>query len=501
MAAANGIERSINVLLIEDDPDDALLLSHLMAKSDWPAFRFVMECAQTLEEGLKILAQGKTEVVLLDLALPDSHGLETPRRVHAAFPDVPVVVLTGLRDEGLGLEAVLQGAQDYQVKGSIDAHAFKRTISYAVERHRMSRRFRGLLESLADAVLVIDEGDVVRYRNSAAQKLFGGTSAALLDQKVPFKLSKDPVAELTLGERFIQMRVSEIEWSRKPARLAVLRDMTDLRKVEQLKAEVKEQRRMDKLKDELMGAVSHEMRNPLTIIKAVAVDQREGMAGVMNERQKEMATLQFRNILRLQQILDHILDLARLESGRADIRPRRFEPAQLVKDSVTGARLMAAKSGVKIDVELGADLPALHADPALFSQTLGNLLDNALRFAKSKISVRAKVHSAARAGTSGKSRSAVAPSPAMVEFRVIDDGPGIPKTRQAEIFTKFVQIDRRPRVDGYKGTGLGLAICKESVERQGGQIWVEGEEGHGASFHFTLPRYEGASKRGGDDEG
>ena len=233
-------ERSISVLLIEDDPDDALLLSHLMAKSDWPSFRFVMECAETLQAGLAVLAQGKVEAVLLDLMLPDSRGLDTLRTVHAAHPGVPVVVLTGLRDEALGLEAVLQGAQDYQVKGSIEAHAFKRTISYAVERHRMATRFKSLLDGSADAILVIDAANLVRYRNPAAQELLGGPSAALLDHKFPFPIPTTSNVELPVagpaGERILQMRVSETEWDQRPARLAVLRDLTEFRKVEQLKA-------------------------------------------------------------------------------------------------------------------------------------------------------------------------------------------------------------------------------------------------------------------------
>ena len=165
-------------------------------------------------------------------------------------------------------------------------------------------------------------------------------------------------------------------------------------------------------------------------------------------------------------------------------------------------RMLASKGKVELDLQLPDDLPPLKADPALFSQALGNLLDNALRFAKSRISVRARALSPARAAAAQKGRPgpALAPAAQMVEFRVSDDGPGIPKERRADVFAKFVQIDRRPRADGYKGTGLGLAICKESIERQGGTIWVEGKEGGGASFHFTLPRHEPGAKHGGDDD-
>ena len=145
-------EKVIRALLVEDDPEDTLLLMNLMARSTWPSFRFTLDCAEDLASGLAVLAKGGIEVVLLDLMLPDSRGIETVRAVRSGFPDIPLVVLTGLRDEALGLEAVAQGAQDYQVKGNIDGHALKRTISYAVERHRMLARLKNVIEGAADAM-------------------------------------------------------------------------------------------------------------------------------------------------------------------------------------------------------------------------------------------------------------------------------------------------------------------------------------------------------------
>src|SRR5258708_1851315 len=102
-------DRNIQVLLIEDDPEDTMLLMNTMAKSGWPTLKFTLLCADDLKSGLKILEEGGVEVVLLDLMLPDSQGMETIIKVRAKAPDVPIVVLTGMQDEEMGLEAVRHG--------------------------------------------------------------------------------------------------------------------------------------------------------------------------------------------------------------------------------------------------------------------------------------------------------------------------------------------------------------------------------------------------------
>jgi hypothetical protein len=297
------------------------------------------------------------------------------------------------------------------------------------------------------------------------------------------------------------MRVSAIDWEDQPATLASVRDITDLRRVEQLKAEVKEGRRMDKLKDELMSAVSHEMRSPLTIIKAAAINIKDGSTGPLSDEQNTMITLQYKNIVRLQKILDHILDLARLESGSAELHPRRLKPGPLVQETVRGFALIAKERGLTLDLELPGGLPDVHADPELVTQVLCNLLDNAMRFAKTRVLVTAGApHKArpagerARAARGGPGTDVMAER-ACVQFSVSDDGRGIPKERLGDVFGKFVQIDRGARSESYKGTGLGLAICKEIVDRLHGRLWAESEAGAGARFHFTLPQPDPGAAR------
>src|SRR5262245_4417694 len=126
--------RTVNVLLIEDHPAHARMIREAVREARGVAFR--VQCVDRLSSAIETLSQGDTDVVLLDLSLPDSEGLETLRRARAAAPDVPFLVLTGLDDEALGVDAVHAGAQDYLVKGQVGGHLLIRAMRYAIERAR-----------------------------------------------------------------------------------------------------------------------------------------------------------------------------------------------------------------------------------------------------------------------------------------------------------------------------------------------------------------------------
>jgi sigma-B regulation protein RsbU (phosphoserine phosphatase) len=131
---APSVAPHIRVLLIEDNPGDAHLIQAILG--DAAVDGFVLERAERLAHGIDRLAAGGVDSVLLDLSLPDSHGLETFARLHAAAPGVPIIVLSGLEDETVAVSAVQQGAQDYLVKGHVDGHVLMRAIRYAIERKR-----------------------------------------------------------------------------------------------------------------------------------------------------------------------------------------------------------------------------------------------------------------------------------------------------------------------------------------------------------------------------
>lgn len=190
--------KSLDILLIEDNPADAVLLRETLS------FQPVrIECASSLAEGFKLGAARHFDAILLDLGLPDSGGLETISRVAAALPDCPIIVLTGMEDEEIALTAVSHGAQDYLVKGQTDARSILRTLHYAVDRRRAQEAIRrerdfvsAVLDTAGSLVVVLDrEGRILRF-NRACEAMTGYSFRDVRGKRISeFLLSKDDVEE------------------------------------------------------------------------------------------------------------------------------------------------------------------------------------------------------------------------------------------------------------------------------------------------------------------
>ena len=135
-------DKPISILLIEDNPGDRRLIREMLAEAG--NVTFDVQYADRLQAAMEYLGQNGVEVILLDLGLPDSQGLETLRKVYAQVSDMPIVVLTGLNDEMVGVQAINEGAQDYLIKGQVDTQLLRRTIRYAIERKQAEERERRL---------------------------------------------------------------------------------------------------------------------------------------------------------------------------------------------------------------------------------------------------------------------------------------------------------------------------------------------------------------------
>jgi signal transduction histidine kinase/ActR/RegA family two-component response regulator len=461
----------IQLLMIEDDIEYAEIIKMCLDEPDSMGMRFEIERADRLEVGLKLLDAARFDALLLDLTLPDSQGLETIEKVIRHGATIPILVMTNLGDETMAFEAMRLGAQDYMVKATSDSRYLKRAIWYAIERHKLLAQSEGIIKRSADGMVVVDSNGIVRYLNPAAQALFGEPAETMLGKPFPFPLASGETSLQKLSaprDRTVEMKVVDITWKGAPARLASVRDITELQRVEQLKAEIRERRRLDQLKDELIGTVSHELRTPLTIVKGAIDNLREGIAGELHGKQEEVVQLAHRNVNRLAKMINNLLDLSRLESGSARVSKRPTDPGALINEVLEGFP-MTEERRVELVTDAPPGLPKVHADPEMLAQVITNLVDNALRFARSRVTVRAQ---AVEGG--------------QVLFEIVDDGPGIPEDKLPTLFNKFVQINRKAG-GGYKGTGLGLAICKEIMQLHGSKIEVTSMVGAGTRFSFSLP--------------
>src|ERR1700688_1931357 len=159
-------EKALQVLVVEDNAGDVRLLREMFSKEKPGSFELTH--LLRMSEAVIHLGKGGVDIVLLDMGLPDGHGLDTVRRAHAAAPEVPLIVLTGLDDEALAAEAMKEVAQDYLIKGQIENRALPRALRHAIERHRLDQRLRdqqfytrSLIESNIDALMTTDPGGII----------------------------------------------------------------------------------------------------------------------------------------------------------------------------------------------------------------------------------------------------------------------------------------------------------------------------------------------------
>ncbi|MGQ9627821.1 MAG: PAS domain-containing protein [Anaerolineae bacterium] len=194
-------EHTIKVLLVEDNLGDARLLQEMLAEVR--GFSFDLKCADRLSLGLEQLAEGGIDLLLLDLSLPDSRGLEAFARVKAQAPKVPIIVLSGLDDEALAVKAVQEGAQDYLVKGQIDSNLLARAIRYAIERKQMEEALaqeqyllRALMDNIPDAIYFKDtESRFIRINKAHAKRWFGLSDPAEAAGKTDFDFFSEEHAQ------------------------------------------------------------------------------------------------------------------------------------------------------------------------------------------------------------------------------------------------------------------------------------------------------------------
>ena len=232
--------------------------------------------------------------------------------------------------------------------------------------------------------------------------------------------------------------------------------------------DITERKTVEQMKSEFVSIASHEMRTPLTSIHGVIELLHAGRLGELTMPGRQMTELALRNSDRLVRLLDDILDLERMESGRETIERQSCNSAELILQAVDTLSSMAKEQ--QISLETNARPIEFQADRDRIVQTLTNLISNAIKFSPAK----------------GKVAISCQPGSQEIIFSVKDRGRGIPADKLESIFERFQQVDASDsRHKG--GTGLGLSICRHIVEQHGGKIWVESVYGRGSTFYFSLP--------------
>ncbi len=242
---------------------------------------------------------------------------------------------------------------------------------------------------------------------------------------------------------------------------------------DQERCATRERSELDAIKDEFISTVSHELRTPLTSIRGALGLLSSGIMGVPDTKAHNLLRIAVSNTDRLIRLINDILDLERMQSGRAPLQMRRCSLPELTDIAIESISPVADAARVHIEFipSLSSDGLFFDGDPDRIVQVLTNLLSNAVKFSfpDGFIQIQAEAN------------------PGFIHLRIIDQGRGIPADKIDAIFDRFLQVDDSDaRQKG--GTGLGLAICRTIVQQHAGSIWAERNPGTGSTFHVMLPR-------------
>lgn len=327
-------------------------------------------------------------------------------------------------------------------------------------------QLQSILDHARDPILLVDAGSRVQVANAAAARQFRQPLAEIIGSPIQALVpsygarSGEVQARRADGSVFTaDLSIGRYTESGSSAAVCVLRDVT-------------ERRRLDELKSEFVSTVSHELRTPLTSIRASLGLVVGGVAGALPVEVRELLDIAHKNSERLVLLVNDILDIEKIEAGRLEFRRERVSAHALIGQALAANAAYAAQFNVRLEqVDAGGADADVFADVARIQQVLANLLSNAAKFSPAgsvvELSLQVEVGD--------------------VTFRVRDHGPGIPQAFRGRIFQRFAQADSSD-VRQKGGTGLGLSISRAIVEHHAGSMGFTDAEGGGTVFFFTLPR-------------
>ncbi|MEI7448588.1 MAG: ATP-binding protein [Desulfomonile sp.] len=342
---------------------------------------------------------------------------------------------------------------------------------------RIQRSTEQAFKFLPDAVAILDLGGNIEVASALALEAFNLSPNEKITS-LPFQLVVDlfheavrtcRVAEPTNDQSLIQRFVKGEERFYRPSAVPILGIDKQPTGAIIILSDATQEQHQNELKRDVISTVSHQLRTPLTSVRMALHLLLEEKVGSLTEKQEELLIAAKEDSERLYTILEQLLNISRIESGKAQIDQRVLSCNELVFESVEPFRRAAQDLGISLEVNLPDDLPEVIADTMLIAQVFANLLSNALKYTNpgGKVSISAEA------------------TDESVLLSVSDTGQGIPSQYLKKILEQFFRV---PGQGGDSGVGLGLSIVQEIVSAHGGVVNVESSEGEGSTFTFSLQR-------------
>ena len=414
--------------------------------------------------------------------IEDIYELTYFRKDGSRFP--AVVSVTALRDAQDAIIGYLLIGTDNTARKLVEEERKK------LDQRLRDQQFytRSLIESNIDAIMATDPAGIITDVNKQMEALTGCTRDELIG--APFKnyftdperaeasikrvLSEKKVTDYELTACARDGKRSEVSYNvttfydrdrKLQGVFATARDVTERKRFEQSLQEA------NRMKSEFLANMSHELRTPLNGIIGFTEFLYDEKPGPLKPKQKEYLGDVLSSARHLLQLINDVLDLAKVEAGKMELHPETFPVNKAVEEVAAVIKGMAQKKQIAVGIEIGTGLHAVRLDQHKFKQVLYNLLSNAIKFSDDggQIAIRAQLLDTRQ-----------------IEVQVRDTGIGIKAEDIGRLFTEFEQLDSGT-ARRFEGTGLGLALTKKIVEFQGGRIGVESELGRGSVFTVLLP--------------
>jgi len=429
----------------------ALLIGRLLTRRDAARFAQLRRSAEQIERGHyhARLPVSEADDEYADLARAFNHMADVLAARESALRDQNLVLVA----QGQRMESVLNATND-------GIALLTREGRFAL----VNRRFCEMLGTKPELVLHQGVEDVQPHlveRLAQPERLMSHMAALTLDDlRDPIGVAEEVIELAKPDRRFVQVYTAPVRGENGTeviGRIIALRDVT-------------RERELDNLKTDFISVVSHELRTPLTSIKGYTDLLLSGAAEGSAELQQEFLGIIQSSTTRLSNLINDILDISRIESGKVDIKHEPIDYRRIVADTLRLLRAAADGKQIVMDASLPETMPPVRGDTDKVAQVLTNLVSNAIKYTPPGGWVKVWLE------VSGGS----------VTTCVQDSGIGIAPEDQKKLFQKFFRADNTSTREA-GGTGLGLVIAKTTVELLGGAIWVESEPGRGTRFYFTLP--------------
>lgn len=366
-------------------------------------------------------------------------------------------------------------------------------------------QYRAIVEDQTELICRFRPDGTLTFVNPAYCRYFGQEAEALLNQSfiplVPLEdqaLLTQQLAQLSLSCPMVQMEYrvilpsGEIRWQQWTDR-AIFNAAGRMIEIQAVGRDISDRRELDRLKSEFVSIVSHELRTPLTAIAGALDLLASGKLSLQCEEAQQMLTIAASNTDRLVRMINDVLDMERIKSGKIAMNQQPCDIAEILDQSVAVMQSMAQQAGITLQGSWFSTI--VLADRDRLIQVLINLLSNAIKFSDRGCTVWIgvdRIDSANKLLSQDSMNYAPLDLPALL-ITVQDEGRGIPEDKQQTIFEPFQQIDASDsRQEG--GTGLGLAICRSILAQHGLPFWLESAIGIGSRFSFAIPILSGSAE-------